>query len=173
MAGRHYGRPTTFFLFMAPPTATCPTSWKPSPRMGFELPLTPKSNSAQGAVDAAVSLCGHTHLQRMMALDDGHLIVNPRSLGLPAYDDDRPHPHVVESGSPHARYAVLSKSKEGWVADLYLVGYDWGAARIFCGGEWPNELVESITDRSRLVRLKTFTAMLNRSARRGKRNFLR
>jgi predicted phosphodiesterase len=81
-----------------------------------------------GGVDAAVILCGHTHLQRSMVLDDGRMIVNPGSVGLPAYDDDRPHAHLVESGSPHARYAVLSKDGEGWSADLVAVEYDWEQA---------------------------------------------
>lgn len=46
------------------------------------------------AGDAApkLTLCGHTHLQRSMKLDDGRLIVNPGSVGLLAYEDDRPFP---------------------------------------------------------------------------------
>lgn len=81
-----------------------------------------------GSADAAVILCGHTHLQRVMTLDDGRVIVNPGSVGLPAFDDDRPHAHRVESGSPHARYAVLSNDSEGWSADLLTVEYDWEQA---------------------------------------------
>lgn len=81
-----------------------------------------------GDTDASVILCGHTHLQRAIRLDDGRLIVNPGSVGLPAYDDDRPYPHVVESGSPHARYAVLSDDGHGWAVELIAVEYDWEQA---------------------------------------------
>ncbi|KQM92940.1 MULTISPECIES: metallophosphoesterase family protein [Sphingomonas] len=81
-----------------------------------------------GIVDAAVILCGHTHLQRVMTLDDGRIIINPGSVGLPAYDDDRPHAHLVESGSPHARYAVLSNEGDGWVVEFLSVDYDWEQA---------------------------------------------
>lgn len=81
-----------------------------------------------GSVDASVILCGHTHLQRVMTLDDERIIVNPGSVGLPAYDDDRPYPHVVESGSPHARYAILSNEVDGWAVDLCWVEYDWEQA---------------------------------------------
>ncbi len=81
-----------------------------------------------GSVDAAVILCGHTHLQREMRLDDGRLIVNPGSVGLPAYDDDHPHYHLVESGSPHARYAVLRNQGSGWAVDLLSIEYDWEQA---------------------------------------------
>lgn len=83
-----------------------------------------------GHCDAAVILCGHTHLQRAMTLDDGRLIVNPGSVGLPAYDEDRPHPHLVESGSPHARYAVLTNDGECWSAEFLAIEYDWEQAAL-------------------------------------------
>lgn len=52
-----------------------------------------------------VVLCGHSNTPGVVRLTDGRLIVNPRSVGLPAYDDDHPHPHMMESGTPHARWA--------------------------------------------------------------------
>lgn len=83
-----------------------------------------------GGADASLILCGHTHLAGIAKLGDGRLIVNPGSVGLPAYDDDRPFPHFVESGSPHARYAIATKTNAGWSVELMSVEYDWeGAAR--------------------------------------------
>lgn len=79
-------------------------------------------------VSAGLILCGHTHIPRMVRLADGRMIVNPGSVGLPAYDDDRPHPHIVETGSPYARYAIVEKNSDGWSADLRTVEYDWEAA---------------------------------------------
>jgi predicted phosphodiesterase len=97
-----------------------------------------------GAVDANVILCGHTHLARVEKLDDGRLIVNPGSVGLPAYEDDHPYPHVVEAGSPHARYAIVSDDGPGWSAEIRCVEYDWEqAARIAEGNgrqEWATAL---------------------------------
>lgn len=81
-----------------------------------------------GTVPAPVILCGHTHVPRVVALDDGPLIVNPGSVGLPAYDDVRPHPHKVETGSPHARYAMLTQKEGAWRAELLCVDYDWDQA---------------------------------------------
>ena len=81
-----------------------------------------------GDTDAAVILCGHTHLARSVRLADGRLIVNPGSVGLPAYDDDRPFPHVVESGTPHARYAVITRAEGRWSVELIMVDYDWETA---------------------------------------------
>ena len=82
---------------------------------------------AHGA-DVPVILCGHTHVPRIVALDDGRLIVNPGSVGLPAYADERPFPHAVECGSPHARYAIVKESGGQWSADIRLVAYDWDQA---------------------------------------------
>jgi diadenosine tetraphosphatase ApaH/serine/threonine PP2A family protein phosphatase len=53
-----------------------------------------------------VVVCGHSHVPRTVWLPDGRLVVNPGSVGIPAYDDDLPYQHVMEAGSPHARYAV-------------------------------------------------------------------
>jgi hypothetical protein len=56
------------------------------------------------------------------------LIVNPGSVGLPAFEDDHPHPfssfHRIENGSPDARYAVLEKSDGRWRCELISVPYD-------------------------------------------------
>ena len=70
-----------------------------------------------------VVLCGHTHVPRLMQCG-GVLVVNPGSVGLPAYDDDHPCPHVIENGAPHARYAVLEKTGQGWQVDLRAVPYN-------------------------------------------------
>jgi putative phosphoesterase len=82
--------------------------------------------------DAALILCGHTHVPRIVRLGDGRMVVNPGSVGLPAYADDRPFPHAIETGSPHARYALVERDGEGaWHADLLCVAYDWeGAAAL-------------------------------------------
>lgn len=81
-----------------------------------------------GDIDAKVILCGHTHVARIVTTSDGRLIVNPGSVGLPAYEYDLPYPHVVESGSPHARYAIISSRSGAWSAEIILVEYDWEQA---------------------------------------------
>lgn len=77
---------------------------------------------------ACLALCGHSHLPRVLQLPGGALIVNPGSVGLQAYDDAHPHLHLIEAGSPHARWALLSRTPQGWQADLRQVAYDWEAA---------------------------------------------
>lgn len=81
-----------------------------------------------GACDAAVILCGHTHVPRSVRLADGRLVVNPGSVGLQAYRMDRPYPHDVENGDPKARYAVIERTGGTWQAQLVAVDYDHEAA---------------------------------------------
>lgn len=77
---------------------------------------------------ASLILCGHTHIPRAVQLNDGRLIVNPGSVGVPAYASDLPWPHSMEAGTPHARYAILDKRNPGWQVEFFQVEYDWAAA---------------------------------------------
>jgi predicted phosphodiesterase len=56
---------------------------------------------------ARVVLCGHSHRPDLVRLPGGVLVLNPGSVGCPAYDDPSAPAHVSESGSPHARYALI------------------------------------------------------------------
>lgn len=73
--------------------------------------------------------CGHSHVPRSVRTASGLLIVNPGSVGLPAYDDDHPLPqspyHRIETGSPDARYAVVEKVGPQWCCELISVAYDF------------------------------------------------
>ena len=57
------------------------------------------------------------------------LIVNPGSVGLPAYDDNHPlpqsHDHRIENGSPDARYAVVERVGDQWRCERISVPYDF------------------------------------------------
>jgi predicted phosphodiesterase len=73
-------------------------------------------------------LCGHTHLQQAMSVPAGPLVVNPGSVGWPAYQDGVPYPHVMEAVTPHARYAVVDDATGRWQVDFRTVVYDWEQA---------------------------------------------
>ena len=79
-------------------------------------------------VEARLVLCGHSHLARNVQVPGGPLVLNPGSVGLPAYSDDLPHPHIMEAGSPRARYALAEKTKAGWSTELVALDYDWETA---------------------------------------------
>jgi putative phosphoesterase len=78
--------------------------------------------------DASLILCGHTHIPRLAQLRNGQTIVNPGSVGLQAYTDSRPVPHKIEIGSPHARYAIVEQTAQGWVTEFIALPYDWEKA---------------------------------------------
>ncbi|WP_029005079.1 metallophosphoesterase family protein [Azorhizobium doebereinerae] len=80
-----------------------------------------------GIEQAQVVLCGHTHTPRV-AEAGGVLIVNPGSVGMPAYRGAQPVPHAMEAGAPHARFAVVERHPAGWSASLHAVAYDFEAA---------------------------------------------
>lgn len=74
-----------------------------------------------------VILCAHTHVPRAVTVGE-RLVVNPGSVGLPAYTAEAPFPHAMEAGSPHARYALLTASEAGWTVEHVAVPYDWKRA---------------------------------------------
>jgi predicted phosphodiesterase len=79
-------------------------------------------------VQQPVVLCAHSHVPRAVWLPGGQLIVNPGSVGIPAYDQDVPCPHVMEAGSPHARYALIELREHGWCVEHIAVAYPWHEA---------------------------------------------
>jgi predicted phosphodiesterase len=84
-----------------------------------------------GSPGVSVLACGHSHQPRLARGPGGLMIVNPGSVGCPAYvDPTPPTPHVSETGSPHARYALLTKEtrESRWRVDFIAVGYDWDRA---------------------------------------------
>lgn len=90
-------------------------------------PLQDILEQAQG-VEAGLILCGHTHIPRFVSLPDGRAILNPGSVGCPAYDDDHPFYHVVETGTPNASYAIAERGTDGWRVTFRSVPYDAGRA---------------------------------------------
>jgi predicted phosphodiesterase len=72
--------------------------------------------------------CGHSHVPRLVVLEDGRQVFNPGSVGLPAYAWEYPHVHRMELGSTDARYAMLSGAGEELTIELISVDYDNQAA---------------------------------------------
>jgi predicted phosphodiesterase len=95
---------------------------------GVFLSDTARIQELLGDVQAEVIVCGHSHIARTVWLPDGRLVVNPGSAGHPAYKDDLPYPHVMEAGSPHARYAILSRQAGGWSVEHIALPYPWHEA---------------------------------------------
>lgn len=67
--------------------------------------------------------CGHSHLPNIQRLASGAIVLNPGSVGFPAYVDVNP-PHVSETGTPHARFAIVT----GDAIELVALDYDHASA---------------------------------------------
>jgi len=96
------------------------------------LPVATVARSVRAVIQPVI-LCGHDHLPALLALPDGRHVVDPGSVGLPAYRDGRPFPHAMEAGSPHARYAVVRRLAPGLVplglaVEAVAIPYDWQRA---------------------------------------------
>jgi len=88
-----------------------------------EIPVSYCSETPD-TVSYPVILCGHSHIPRVVQLSSGQLIVNPGSVGVPAYDDDVPNYHAMQNYSPLASYAVLEKQGDDWQVELLKIPYD-------------------------------------------------
>lgn len=78
------------------------------------------------AENCTLVLAGHSHHPGMLS-DGNRTVVNPGSVGLPAYSDDAP-PHIMASGTPHAKYCVAGRTDAGWDVEFVSVEYDWDQA---------------------------------------------
>ncbi len=91
---------------------------------GFPVLLPPEHIEERiGPTDAQIILCGHSHIPRCVRIG-GKLVVNPGSVGLQAYDDDAPVHHLMETGSPDARYAILEVEGGRCIVHQIVVPYD-------------------------------------------------
>jgi predicted phosphodiesterase len=96
---------------------------------GRLVPCAPHElNQRLGGIGRSVVLCGHSHQARVVRTLEEVLIINPGSVGCPGYVDPTPPAHVSETGSPHARYALLTATALGWRVDLLAIAYDWATA---------------------------------------------
>jgi putative phosphoesterase len=81
------------------------------------------------AVQQNYIVCGHSHLSRSVYTPSGKLIMNPGSVGLPAYSDEKPYLYDVENFTPHAKYMVLSIEDNKIVhIERNEILYDWDLA---------------------------------------------
>lgn len=96
---------------------------------GFGLASPNEIAERLGPTQARLVLCGHSHLPRSVR-SENTLIVNPGSVGLQAYSARHPAPHVVETGTVDARYAIVEHIGEHWRAELISVPYDFEDAAL-------------------------------------------
>ena len=80
-----------------------------------------------GKEKSKVILCGHSHIPRVVGIP-GSIIINPGSVGLQAYDDNKPEYHKMETGSPHTRYSIIEYQTTIQSIEMIAVNYDYKTA---------------------------------------------
>jgi diadenosine tetraphosphatase ApaH/serine/threonine PP2A family protein phosphatase len=91
----------------------------------LRLSSSDEVRSRLGGAAARVVACAHSHQPRLVHLSDGTAIVNPGSVGQPAYEALRSStPHVSETGSPSARYAIIEFAGGAMGVTFAVVEYD-------------------------------------------------
>jgi predicted phosphodiesterase len=117
---------------------------------GVFLRRTHDIEASAAAIGCPLILSGHSHVPRTVAFAQGKLAVNPGSVGLPAYTMETPVPYAMESGSPHARYALLQRTPHSWQVELVQVPYSFEeAAKIAYDNQRPDWAGWITTGRSR------------------------
>ena len=88
--------------------------------------------SLLNGIASPVIICGHTHIPRTVTLSSGQMVINSGSVGYPAYEDDLPIIHKMQTYSPHASYALITciETPQGkhWQTEHIKVAYDHEAA---------------------------------------------
>jgi len=75
-----------------------------------------------------IILCGHSHVNRVVYLSNNKIILNPGSVGLPAYLGNGEHRFAMESMTPHAKYAIITVDGDAINIQQLNITYDWNAA---------------------------------------------
>lgn len=113
------------YMFHAQPTVDdVPLLEKIEPS-GAQWRSDEELNQLLHGIEQPIILCAHTHVPNLKYLPDGRIVINPGSVGLPAYHDDLPYDHVMESRAPHARYVVLDYTNGHWHVTHHSLVYDW------------------------------------------------
>jgi len=75
-----------------------------------------------------IILCGHSHVNRVIYLSNGKMLVNPGSVGLPAYLGNAEYRFAMESMTPHAKYAIITADRDTINVEQINCTYDWDEA---------------------------------------------
>jgi len=81
-----------------------------------------------GHIQQKIILCGHSHVNRLVYLSNGKIILNPGSVGLPAYLGNGEHRFSMESMTPHAKYAIVHADGDNINIEHVYCNYNWNRA---------------------------------------------
>lgn len=97
---------------------------------GSSLKKTEEIMELINGITQNIVFCAHSHIPRVVNLPNNKIVINPGSVGLPAYADELPIYHKMESGSHHANYTIVTKREDDWVIEQISIPYNRDAAII-------------------------------------------
>lgn len=80
------------------------------------------------SIQERIILCGHSHVNRVIYLSNDKIILNPGSVGLPAYLGNAEYRFAMESMTPHAKYAIVQANGDNLTIEQVQCTYDWKKA---------------------------------------------
>ncbi|QCR31971.1 metallophosphoesterase [Lysinibacillus sp. SGAir0095] len=95
---------------------------------GSRLKKTEDILKLVNGISQNIIFCAHTHIPRVVYLPNNKIVINPGSVGLPAYEDELPIYHKMESGTPHANYTIVTKKENDWLIEHIHIPYNREAA---------------------------------------------
>ncbi len=75
-----------------------------------------------------IILCGHSHIQNTIYINQNKIIINPGSVGLPAYIENNPIIHKMESGNPFTYYTIIERYYSNYNIKNVALKYDFEIA---------------------------------------------
>ena len=81
-------------------------------------------------VESKFVMCGHSHTPRCLNLSSGQVVINPGSVGLQGFKDDKPYPHKIENLTTDASYVILNINNDEYNLELVKVSYDYEKAAL-------------------------------------------
>jgi putative phosphoesterase len=78
-------------------------------------------------VSQQIVFCGHSHFARFIQTKH-RAIINPGSVGLPAFDDKLPQYHKIENFHHHARYCMVEIEYGRIKTEQFSIPYDYEKA---------------------------------------------
>ena len=111
-------------------------------KVGFRAATLQEVEAELPAERLPVYCCGHTHVARVVTLDDGTIVFNPGSVGRPSFTMS--DPESAGRVSPASAYAIVEQSGGKWHVNLRQVAYENMAAaaiaRAHGGEKWSRDL---------------------------------
>lgn len=122
-------RPDILLCHGTPDDDLAPLAETQVPGRGLRLATAAECRVRIPDTSVRLVVCGHTHLPRVVRVDDTLTVVNPGSVGVQAYDEQIDgQTYYRDNGTPLASYAIVEERASTFHVALLRVPYDHTSA---------------------------------------------